>query len=154
MLPGKFCSAPVRNLIPGKQLGADDLYQIDERILFGREDYERIASLGWNGFWDEHYETISRKTLEESVRGHVTPHHRFMIQLHLDQVQTLEMAIATVDQEVGKAIEPFRVSIEQLKSIPGVSDIVAHVIVAEIGTDMSRFPTSGHLLSWAPYVWC
>jgi methylmalonyl-CoA mutase cobalamin-binding domain/chain len=65
MLPGKLCSAPVRNLIPGKQLGVDDLYQIDERILFEREDYDRIASLGWNGFWDEHYGTISRKTLEE-----------------------------------------------------------------------------------------
>jgi methylmalonyl-CoA mutase cobalamin-binding domain/chain len=65
MLPGKLCSAPVRNLIPGKQLGVDDLYQIDERILFDREDYDRIASLGWNGFWDEHYGTISRKTLEE-----------------------------------------------------------------------------------------
>ena len=65
MLPGKLCSAPVRNLIPGKQLGADDLYQIDERILFERDDYDRIASLGWNGFWDEHYETISRKTLDE-----------------------------------------------------------------------------------------
>ena len=65
MLPGKLCSAPVRNLIPGKQLGEDDLYQIDERILFEREDYDRIASLGWNGFWEEHYAKISRKTLEE-----------------------------------------------------------------------------------------
>ena len=65
MLPGKLCSAPVRNLIPGKQLGVDDLYQIDERVLFERNDYDRIASLGWNGFWDEHYAAISRKTLEE-----------------------------------------------------------------------------------------
>ncbi|MBW2411079.1 MAG: cobalamin-dependent protein [Deltaproteobacteria bacterium] len=65
MLPGKLCSAPVRNLIPGKQLGPDDLYQIDERILFERGDYDRIASLGWNQFWEEHYGTISRKTLEE-----------------------------------------------------------------------------------------
>jgi methylmalonyl-CoA mutase cobalamin-binding domain/chain len=65
MLPGKLCSAPVRNLIPGKQLGEDDLYQIDERILFDRKDYEKIAALGWNGFWSEHYETISCKTLDE-----------------------------------------------------------------------------------------
>lgn len=65
MLPGKLCSAPVRNLIPGKQLGEDDLYQIDERILFGREDYDKIGALGWNGFWDEHYQKISRKTLDE-----------------------------------------------------------------------------------------
>jgi methylmalonyl-CoA mutase cobalamin-binding domain/chain len=65
MLPGKLCSAPVRNLIPGKQLGEDDLYQIDERVLIERDDYDRIASLGWNGFWEEHYPKISRKTLEE-----------------------------------------------------------------------------------------
>jgi methylmalonyl-CoA mutase cobalamin-binding domain/chain len=65
MLPGKHCAAPVRNLIPGKHLGEDDLYQIDERVLFGREDYDKIAALGWNGFWDENYETISRKTVEQ-----------------------------------------------------------------------------------------
>jgi methanogenic corrinoid protein MtbC1 len=65
MLPGKHCAAPVRNLIPGKHLGEDDLYQIDERVLFQRDDYAKIATLGWNGFWDEHYEKISRKTLEQ-----------------------------------------------------------------------------------------
>lgn len=65
MLPGKLCSAPVRNLIPGKQLGEDDLYQVDERVLFAREDYDKIIALGWNAFWDEHYEKISRKTLEQ-----------------------------------------------------------------------------------------
>jgi hypothetical protein len=54
MLPAKHCAAPVRNLIPGKHLGEDDLYQIDERVLFEREDYDKIAALGWNGFWDEH----------------------------------------------------------------------------------------------------
>jgi len=65
MLPGKHCSAPVRNLIPGKHLGEDDLYQVDERVLFEREDYDKIATLGWNGFWDEHYEKISRKTVSQ-----------------------------------------------------------------------------------------
>jgi methylmalonyl-CoA mutase cobalamin-binding domain/chain len=65
MLPGKHCAAPVRNLIPGKHLDEDALYQIDERILFERDDYDKIAALGWNGFWDEHYAKISRKTLQE-----------------------------------------------------------------------------------------
>jgi len=65
MLPGKHCAAPVRLLIPGRQLAEDDLGQIDERVLFEREDYDKIAALGWNGFWDEHYEKISRKTLEQ-----------------------------------------------------------------------------------------
>ncbi len=65
MLPGKHCAAPVRLLIPGRHLAEDDLGQIDERVLFEREDYDKIAALGWNGFWDEHYEKISRKTLEQ-----------------------------------------------------------------------------------------
>lgn len=67
MLPGKFCGAPVRNLIPGRQLPEDALYQIDERVLFGREDYDRIASLGWNTFWEECYEEMSGKSWERLV---------------------------------------------------------------------------------------
>ncbi len=65
MLPGRLCGAPVRNLIPGKHLREDDLYQIDERVLFAQEDYEKIAALGWNGFWDGHYEKIGKKTMAE-----------------------------------------------------------------------------------------
>ncbi len=67
MLPGRLCGAPVRNLIPGKQLGEDDLYQIDERVLFERDDYDEIAAMGWNAFWDEHYERMSGKSLEKLV---------------------------------------------------------------------------------------
>lgn len=65
MLPGKFCGAPVRNLIPGRQLPEDALYQIDERVLFPREDYDKIASLGWNAYWDENYEAMSGKSWEK-----------------------------------------------------------------------------------------
>lgn len=63
MLGGKFANAPVRNLIPGKELPDDALLQIDEKELFSREDYNRIASLGWNGFWDSHYETLGDKSM-------------------------------------------------------------------------------------------
>jgi transposase len=91
----------------------------------------------------------SREHLEEAVRGYVTDHHRFMLRLHLDQIDGLDRAIAKVDEEVDRVVEPFRICVEQLTSIPGVSDVVAQVIVSEIGTDMSRFPTAGHLRSWA-----
>lgn len=67
MLPGKFCGAPVRNLIPGRQLPEDALYQIDERVLFPREDYDKIAALGWNGYWDEYYESMSGKSWDKLV---------------------------------------------------------------------------------------
>jgi hypothetical protein len=65
MVPGKFCQAPIRQLIPGRHIGEDDLRQIDERVLFSREDYDKIAALGWNGFWNEHYEKISGKTMAQ-----------------------------------------------------------------------------------------
>jgi uroporphyrinogen-III decarboxylase len=64
MLGGKFANAPVRNLIPGRELPEDALAQIHERELFSREDYDRIAALGWNAFWEEHYQKMANKSLD------------------------------------------------------------------------------------------
>jgi len=116
---------------------------IVEAIAGGETDPARLIALTTGRL------RASRESLQEAVRGRVTDHHRFMLRLHLDQVDAVDKAIETLDEEVGKAIEPFRDSVEQLKSIPGVSNIVAHVLVGEVGTDMSRFPTAGHLISWA-----
>src|SRR5918993_3038342 len=90
-----------------------------------------------------------RGKLEEALRGRVTSHHRFLLRLHLRQVDALEAAVAEIDREVEADLEPFRAAVRLLSSIPGVSALSAEVIVAEIGTDMGRFPTAGHLLSWA-----
>jgi transposase len=90
-----------------------------------------------------------RREIVEALRGRVTPHHRFLLQLHLDQVATLEAAIAKVDAEVGATLAPFRAAAQRLTTIPGVSTVAASVIVSEIGIDMTRFPTVGHLISWA-----
>jgi transposase len=90
-----------------------------------------------------------RGTPEEALRGRVTSHHRFLLRLHLRQVDALEAAVAEIDREVEADLEPFRAAVRLLSSIPGVSTLSAEVIVAEIGTDMGRFPTAGHLLSWA-----
>jgi transposase len=87
--------------------------------------------------------------LEASLRGRVTAHHRFMLRLHLNHVDTLDTAIACIDQEIDGKLEPFRVAIEMLSTIPGLSSLSAEVIVSEIGIDMSRFETEGHLISWA-----
>ncbi len=67
MIGGRFCSAPVRVLIPGRQLPEDALNQIDERELFSREDYDKLAALGWNAFWDEHYVKMSGGRTMEKV---------------------------------------------------------------------------------------
>jgi transposase len=88
--------------------------------------------------------------LREALRGRVTAHHRFLLRLHYDQVRQLERALAAIDQEVDAALGPQRRDqVTRLTTIPGVGDLVAEVIVSEIGTDMSRFPSPGHLISWA-----
>jgi len=112
-------------------------------IIAGEEDPERLADLALG--------TARRKqaALIEALRGRVTPHHRAMLRLHLGLVDALQAALRNIDERVGKALEPIRAGAARLTTIPGVSDVVANVIVAEIGIDMSRFPTDGHLISWA-----
>ena len=87
--------------------------------------------------------------LREALRGRVLPHHRFLLRLHLHQIDSLETAIGEIDGEVSERIAPFRVGVELLITSPGVSELSAQMILAEIGTDMSRFPTAAHFLSWA-----
>jgi transposase len=87
--------------------------------------------------------------LEASLHGRVTKHHRFLLKLHLEQIDAFDATVAAIDKEVGDNLEPFRVAIEMLSAIPGVGELSATVIVSEIGIDMSRFETAGHLISWA-----
>ncbi len=87
--------------------------------------------------------------LRAALQGRVTDRHRFLLRLHLRQVDALDVAIAEIDTEVDRDLDPFRQAVSQLRTIPGVSDLTAQVIVSEIGTDMSRFPSAGHLISWA-----
>jgi len=91
----------------------------------------------------------SRAAVLEALRGHLNAHHRFMLKLHLTQIDALDQAIAAIEKEVGRGLEPFRDAARLLSTMPGLSDVSAHVVVAEIGIDMSRFATPGHLLSWA-----
>jgi transposase len=72
-----------------------------------------------------------------------------MIQLHLTQVEALSAAVHDVDARVGDALGPFRAAVSLLTTMPGLSDTAARVLVAEIGTDMTRFPSAAHLVSWA-----
>jgi transposase len=72
-----------------------------------------------------------------------------LLRLHLKQIDALEAAIAEIDQQVEADFTPFRTAVKQLSSTPGVKALAAQVIVSEIGIDMSRFPSDGHLVSWA-----
>src|SRR5213078_2213216 len=90
-----------------------------------------------------------RTELVHALHGRVTDHHRFMIQLHLTQIDALDAAVRDIDMRVGDALGPFRAAVSLLATMPGLSDTAARVLVAEIGTDMTRFPSAGHLISWA-----
>ena len=91
----------------------------------------------------------SRQAIADAVHGKVTANHRFLLKLHLGQADSLQAAIDEIDREVGERLDSFRTSAERLIQVPGVSHVVAAAIVSEIGVDMSRFPTSAHLISWA-----
>jgi transposase len=112
-------------------------------LVAGERDPERLAALAGGRL------KATRAELVAALHGRVTPHHRFMLQLHLAQIATLEAAVQEVDARLEAALAPFRTVVDRLITIPGVSQIVARVLVAEIGPDLSRFPTAGHLVSWA-----
>ena len=114
-----------------------------EALIAGQTDPGALADLAHRRL------QASGTELEAALLGRVTAHHRFLLRLHLDQVDALNAAIARIDQEVDANVESFRAAIEVLSSIPGVSSLSASVIVSEIGVDMSRFPSEGHLISWA-----
>jgi len=114
-----------------------------EALIAGESNPAKLARLA------NYRLRASQEKLREALRGRVTEHHRFLLRLHLNQIDALDEAIVTIDQQVQAGIAPFRFAVEHVTSIPGVSDIGAQVIISEIGTDMSRFPSEGHLISWA-----
>jgi transposase len=114
-----------------------------EALIAGETDPAKLAALADGRI------KASQAKLRDALRGRVTEHHRFLLRLHLRQIDALDGSIVDIDRAVDARIEPFRPAVELLSSIPGVSRLSAQVIIAEIGLDMSRFPTVGHLLSWA-----
>jgi transposase len=100
------------------------------------------------------------KQLYDALHGRLTDHHRYLLKLHLQQWDSLDATIRDIDREVEARIArmdrevkageaPFRDLIGLLCTIPGVSTLSATTILSEIGRDMSRFPTAGHLVAWA-----
>ena len=84
-----------------------------------------------------------------ALTGKIRDHHRFLLKLHLDQIDSIDASVALVEHRIGELVEPFRAQVELLTTIPGISDTAARAIVAEIGLDMSRFPSAPQLVSWA-----
>jgi transposase len=87
--------------------------------------------------------------LAEALRGRFTAHHATLARLMLAHIDQLAATIAALDEEVDREMAPFTAQRDRLDTIPGVSKRAAEVMIAEIGVDMTRFPTAGHLASWA-----
>jgi transposase len=87
--------------------------------------------------------------LERALTGSVGPHQRFLLRSQFRLLESLEAEIAALDEEVAERMRPFQVALERLDEIPGIGRRAAEQILVEIGTDMSRFPTSAHFASWA-----
>lgn len=87
--------------------------------------------------------------LERALVGQFGPHQRFLVAQQLAHIDFLDQAIDEVGKEVREGMRPFEAELAHLDTIPGVGPWTAEVIVAEIGADMSRFPSAGHLSSWA-----
>lgn len=124
-------------------------------LLAGERDPEVLAELAKGA--------LRRKIpeLQKALRGRFAEHHAILIGIILDHIEHLEAAIATLDGQVDAVIDeptvadddevvaPFARARDRLDTIPGVGKRAAEVIIAEIGIDMTRFPTAGHLASWA-----
>jgi len=112
-------------------------------LVAGETDPQKLAELAQG--------TARKKRTElvEALRGRVRPHHRELLRIHLNLIDALHQALADVDARVGKTLAPIKNSARLLTTLPGVSELTAQVMVAEIGVDMGRFATSSHLISWA-----
>jgi transposase len=128
--------------------------RIIQAMIAGVRDPSMLASLA-----DRRIKASPRE-LYDALHGRLTDHHRFLLQLHLGQYDALSAAIGQIDGQVNAAVArldqdvaagraTFRDLIALLCTIPGVSTLAAITILAEIGRDMSRFPSAGHLVAWA-----
>lgn len=114
-----------------------------EAIIDGEEDPEKLAALALGQLRSKH------AALVKALHGRVRDHHRRLIATHLRVIDSLEAEIETLEAEIEAALVPYAEAIERLQTIPGIGATAAQAVIAEIGVDMTRFPTAGHLRSWA-----
>ena len=112
-------------------------------IVQGQSTPEAMAELARGRMRDK------RELLAKALEGRVQAHHRFVLVELLGQIDSMDETIQRFNEQIEEYCRPFEEAVVLLDTIPGVGRETAEVIVSEIGTDMSRFPTSEHLASWA-----
>ncbi|WP_344411060.1 IS110 family transposase, partial [Catellatospora methionotrophica] len=115
-------------------------------LVAGRRDPHVLAQLARS--------SLRRKidVLEEAFVGRFTDHHGFLLAKMLSRIDAIEADIADVDARIQEQIAPFAPAADRLEQIPGVGSTAARAIIAEIGVDMTRFPTPAHLAGWARFA--
>lgn len=114
-----------------------------EAIMQGETDPVKLAALAHPRL------QANPADLVEALRGRIRKHHRFMLKLHWKTYQHLQAAVAELEAQIEEVLRPFGEAVERLMTIPGISRTAAHTFLAEVGPDMSRFASAGHLRSWA-----
>ena len=114
-----------------------------EALVSGRDDPEALAALAKGRLRDKHERLVA------ALRGLVGPHQRRLLATQLRHIDFLDAEIAGLSAEIEERMRPFDPAIELADTIPGVGRRTAEAILAEIGTDMGRFPSDRHLASWA-----
>ncbi len=117
-------------------------------IIAGKDDPAALAQLAKARL------RLKIAELERALTGHIKDSHRLLLKLHLEHIDELNAKVTALEEEIAKLLPPFDQDdlLVRLQTIPGVGEQVAQAIVAEIGTDMSRFKTAARLASWAGLV--
>lgn len=97
----------------------------------------------------ETVQKAKRAELEAALDGSMRAHHRFMLRMLLQRIEQMDQTLTDLDKEVERRLHPFEDTIRRLDQIPGIARRAAEIVLAEIGTDMSRFADADHLASWA-----
>jgi transposase len=114
-----------------------------EAIIGGEAEPEVMAELARGRL------RAKRVELAKALDGRVRAHHRFVLTELLSQIDSLDETITRFDEQIAEASRPFVEAVARLDTIPGVGRETAEMIVAEIGVDMTRFPSANHLAAWA-----
>ena len=130
---------------------ASDIFGVSGRAMLaalvaGERDPKRLAQLARARM------RAKLSLLEEAFTGHFSDHHAFLLAKMLGRVDALDADLAELDAKIQELIAGFAGAVDRLDEIPGVGQLAAHLLIAELGTDMTRFPTAGHLVSWAKFA--
>jgi transposase len=117
-----------------------------EALIAGQRDPYVLAGLARGSMRGK------KSVLQEALTGHFRDHHGYLLRMMLDRVDALTAQIEALTQRIDEAIAPFAHQVAQLDEVPGIGKTGAQELIAEIGVDMARFPTAGHLVSWAKYA--